>query len=56
MADIDIFALTPAVALQGVIDYKSVEGRKLYKTATSKLDEKYMMANQMPCINSFIHS
>ena len=40
MADIDIFALTPAVALQGIIDFKSVEGRKLYETATNKLDEE----------------
>jgi hypothetical protein len=34
------FALTPAVAVQGVIDYNSTEGRKLYVHATSKLDEE----------------
>jgi hypothetical protein len=33
------FALTPAVAVQGIIDYKTTEGRKLYSNATYKLDE-----------------
>ncbi len=35
-----IFALTPAVAVQGVIDYNTNEGRKLYSSATHKLDEE----------------
>ena len=33
------FALTPAGAVIGVIDYKTTEGRKLYAHATYKLDE-----------------
>ena len=35
-----VFALTPAVAIQGVIDYSTSEGRKIYSTATAKLDEE----------------
>ena len=34
------FALTPAVAVQGVIDYNTTEGRKLYGNAIHKLDEE----------------
>jgi hypothetical protein len=34
------FALTPAVAVQGVIDYNSTKGQKLYGSATYKLDEE----------------
>jgi hypothetical protein len=30
------FALTPAVAVTGVVDFKSREGHKLFQTATSK--------------------
>ena len=37
---ITTFALTPAVAVIGVIDYKTTEGRKLYAHATYKLDEE----------------
>ena len=33
------FALTPAVAVTGVVDFKTSEGRKLFSTATYKLDE-----------------
>ena len=35
-----IFALTPAIAVQGVIDYKTNEGRKLYGSATYKLEDE----------------
>jgi hypothetical protein len=35
-----IFAFTPAVAVQGVIDYSTTEGQKLYSSATHKLDEE----------------
>ena len=34
------FALTPAVAITGVIDYTTNEGRKIYSSATAKLDEE----------------
>jgi hypothetical protein len=34
------FAFTPAVAIIGIIDYSTIEGRKLYGHATSKLDEE----------------
>ena len=34
------FALTPADAGAGIIDYSSTEGRKLYTRATTKLDEE----------------
>jgi hypothetical protein len=34
------FALTPAVAIHGVVDYKTAEGRKIYSSATCKLDEE----------------
>jgi hypothetical protein len=34
------FALAPSVAVQGTIDYKTQEGRKLYGSATYKLDEE----------------
>jgi hypothetical protein len=34
------FALTPAVAVTGVVDFKSREGHKLFQTATSKLEEE----------------
>ena len=40
MAAAAVFALTPAVAIQGVIDYSTSEGRKIYTTATYKLDEE----------------
>jgi hypothetical protein len=33
------FALTPASAITGVIDFITSEGRKLYNSATYKLDE-----------------
>jgi hypothetical protein len=36
----NVLALTPAVAIQGVIDLKTTEGRKLYESATHKLDEE----------------
>ena len=35
-----VFSLTPALAFQGVIDYHTSEGRKIYSTATAKLDEE----------------
>ena len=38
--DIVPFALTPAVAVQGVIDYNTTEGQKLYSTAIYKLDDE----------------
>ena len=34
------FASTPAVAITGVIDYTTNEGRKIYSSATAKLDEE----------------
>jgi hypothetical protein len=34
------FALSPAVAVQGIIDYKTTQGQKLYSSATHKLDTK----------------
>jgi hypothetical protein len=34
------FALTPAVAITGVINYRKTSGRKLFESATSKLDEE----------------
>ena len=37
---ITTFTLTPAVAVIGVIDYKTTEGRKLYAHTTYKLDEE----------------
>ena len=40
MANPIVFALTPAVAVQGIIDYNTTEGRKLYGHATYKLDEE----------------
>jgi hypothetical protein len=33
------FALTPASAIQGVINMTTTEGRKLYSSATHKLEE-----------------
>ena len=33
------FALTPAMALEGIIDYKTTRGRKMYASATAKLSE-----------------
>jgi len=34
------FALTPAVAVTGIVDYKTREGQKLYSSATYKLEEE----------------
>jgi hypothetical protein len=34
------FALTPAIAIQGIINYQKTSGRKLYLGATAKLDEE----------------
>ena len=34
------FALTPADAVAGIIDYSTTEGRKLYTRAPSRLDEE----------------
>jgi hypothetical protein len=39
------FALNPAQALDGVIDYTTSEGRKLYNSATLKLDEELFDCN-----------
>ena len=33
------FALTPSAAIQGVIDFRTAEGRKLYERATARLGE-----------------
>jgi hypothetical protein len=33
-------ALTPALAVQGVIDYETIEGQKSYGSATYKLNEE----------------
>ena len=34
-----VFALTPATAVDGIIDYSTSAGRKLYATATAKVEE-----------------
>ena len=34
------FALSPALAIQGVINYETSEGRKLFSSSTHKLDEE----------------
>jgi hypothetical protein len=34
------FALTPAIAVQGVINFKKTAGRKMYSGAITKLDEE----------------
>ena len=34
------FALTPAVAIDGIVDYTTSEGRKLYNSASYKLEEE----------------
>ena len=39
------FALSPAAAIQGVIDYLKSEGRKIYGSATHKLSE-----DQFDCV------
>jgi hypothetical protein len=39
------FALNPAQAIEGVIDYSTTEGRKLYNSATSRLDEELFDCN-----------
>jgi hypothetical protein len=39
------FALNPAAAINGVIDYSTIEGRKLYGYATKKLDEELFDCN-----------
>lgn len=33
------FALTPAIAATGVVDFKSSEGRRLFQTPTHKLED-----------------
>jgi hypothetical protein len=35
-----LFALTPAVAVTGVVDFKTREGQKLFQTATCKLEDE----------------
>jgi hypothetical protein len=35
-----VFALTPAIAINGVVDYTTSEGRKLYSSATYKLEDE----------------
>jgi hypothetical protein len=35
-----LFALTPAVAVTGVVDFKTREGQKLFQTATHKLEDE----------------
>jgi hypothetical protein len=34
------FALTPAIAVTGVVNFKTREGQKLLQTATCKLEDK----------------
>jgi hypothetical protein len=36
----NLFALTPAIAIQGIVNYKKTSGRKLYSGAIAKLDEE----------------
>ncbi len=48
MAYLIRFALTPAVAVQGIIDYNTAEGRKLYIHATSKLDDELSFSGGNP--------
>ena len=33
------FALTPSAAIEGVIDFRTAEGRKLYERATARLSD-----------------
>jgi hypothetical protein len=49
------FALTPAVAVIGVINYNTSEGQKLYASATAKLaEEQYdCKPDGLGCINSY---
>jgi hypothetical protein len=51
-----VFALTPAVAIQGVIDYSTSEGRKIYSTATAKLDEELYDCTPKELHHSFSRS
>jgi hypothetical protein len=39
------FALNPGQALDGIIDYTTTEGRKLYNSATARLDEELFDCN-----------
>ena len=39
------FALTPAMAHEGIIDYTTARGRKMYAAATSKLSEDLYNCN-----------
>lgn len=39
MADETPFALTPSAAIQGIIDFRTAEGRKLYERATARLSD-----------------
>jgi hypothetical protein len=34
------FTLTPAITIQGIVNYQKASGRKLYLGATAKLDEE----------------
>ena len=40
-----VFALTPATAIGGIIDYGTTQGRKLYAAATAKLSEDLYNCN-----------
>jgi hypothetical protein len=40
-----MFALTPAIAVTGVVDFKTREGMKVFSTATCKLEEETFDCN-----------
>ena len=39
------FALTPAMTHDGIVDYSTTQGRKLYDNATAKLDDELFDCN-----------
>ena len=46
-----IFSLTPATAIGGIIDYSTSSGRKMYASATAKLEE-----DQFDCVAEDLYS
>ena len=45
------FSLTPATAIGGIIDYSTNSGRKMYASATAKLEE-----DQFDCVAEDLYS
>ncbi len=50
-----LFALTPAVAVTGVVDFKTREGQKLSQTATNKLEDELFDCDA-ECLYQFLKS